>query len=205
MKLEHIDWKVLRGAIIILTLCALVGGSLIGGSYYFQKKMNEEFRRNNSQFKSISGRYLAVDEEEKLIKKYYPEFVRLYEGGIIGREERLNWIEVLRKAGDKIKIPALSYQVDSQKVYKPDFKIRLDKYKLYASEMSLNMQLLHEGDLFNLLNILTEKAKGTYRIRSCQMTSSEIIMDKPEAGNINMQCQLEWFTLNLANGKEIQI
>ena len=52
-----------------------------------------EYNRANAAFQSISSRDLAVDEEEKLIRSYLPDFVKLHESGVIGDEQRLNWVE----------------------------------------------------------------------------------------------------------------
>ena len=85
MKSDFIDWRVMRGAVILIALALLVCGTLIGGSLYFKNKMDLEFRRNNAVFQSNSHRYLAVDEEERIIKEYYPQFVDLYNYGEIGQ------------------------------------------------------------------------------------------------------------------------
>ena len=206
MKSKDIDWKVLRGALITLTVSLLLAGGVVGSSYYFQENMKKEYRRHDAQFKSISGRYLAIDEEERLIKKYFPVFVELYNRGVIGREQRLHWIETMRKAGEEINLPMLNYQIKSQSEYIPGFQVTLGKYKLYSSTVSLSMQLSHEGDLFMLLEELSERANGIYNVSRCKMRSdSEIVTNIPNAANITVECDLQWFTIKLADGTEIKV
>jgi len=207
MKLEYIDWSVIRGALIGLVTSLILGALLIGGSVYFRENMKKEFTRNNSQFQNISRRYLAVDEEEKLIQEYYPEFIALFDKGIIGNERRLDWIEVLRKYGREIKLPSLSYTIESQKEYTPTFPVNLRNYQLYRSTMRLNMQLLHEGDLFSLLEALDKYARGNYSVSECELRNSTRarLNEDPKATNVNVECQLEWFTIKLANGREIKV
>ena len=168
--------------------------------------MHKEYLTNNAQFKSISNRYFAVDEEEKQIKEYYPLFNDLYNGGVIGRERRLNWIEVLREADEDLGILGLNYDIRSQEVYKPGFKVTLGKYKLFRSIMSLNMQLLHEEDLFRLFETLDRKALGSYNVTSCSMAlKGKKISDNPDVANLNVECELIWHTIKLASGKELVI
>lgn len=206
MKRNDIDWPVLTGAIATLLISIVVCGLLIGGGFYFQKKMLLEFNRNNVQFQNISRRYLAVDEEEKLIRKFYPRFIELYNNGIIGKEQRLNWIEVLRDSGDRIRLPGLSYEIKSQEVYTPEFSATLGRYQLYNSEMALNMQLLHEGDLLKLFEMLDSKAAGTYSVSGCKFSKASAVIDmNPRKANIQTKCDLNWFTIKLADGKEIKV
>ncbi len=206
MKLEDVDWSILKGAIVTFSTCLILGGLFIGGSYYFKDKMEQEYKRNNIQFQNISRKYLAVDEEEKLIKKYYPRFVELYNGGIIGKEQRLNWLEVLGKSGDELKLPSLSYKVDSQTVFVPEFTAKLGKYKLYSSNMTLEMQLLHEGDLLRLFNLLNQKAMGKYNLKDCSMLKTGKEIDtKSSKSNITVKCTVDWFTIKLASGEEIEV
>jgi hypothetical protein len=205
MMYSDIDWKILRGAITILVLSITIAGTMIYLSMYFQNRMHREFTRNDLRFQSISKRYLAVDEEEKLIKKYYPRFMDLYRKGVIGKEQRLNWIEVLRTAGMQIHIPTLTYQIESQDTYKPSYSVVLGKFRLYSSKMTLNMRLLHEGDLFNILNRLNNNAKGIFSLSSCRLSQNGKIVESADAPNINAECDLQWFTIKLANGKDINV
>ncbi len=206
MKTENIYLKVLGGSIIAFVLSIIVSGSAAFGAYYFQKQMLQEYNRANAAFQSISSRYLAVDEEEKLIRSHLPDFVRLYENGVIGDEQRLNWIEVLRLAGDEINLPSLNYQIESQQEYIPPFPLNLGKFKLYSSKMLLTMQLLHEGDLFRILETLDAQAKGSYSISSCSISQTALeITDDPDAGNISVRCEILWFTIKLADGTPIKV
>ncbi|MCZ6526602.1 MAG: hypothetical protein O6928_08660 [Gammaproteobacteria bacterium] len=206
MNNKHIDWSVMRTSSSILIISLLLGGLLIGSSFYFKEQMKKEYVRNNAGFQSISQRYLAVDEEEKLIKKYYPSFIKLYNQGVIGKEHRLNWIEVLRSAGEAIMLPSLSYEIKSQNIYTPAFSVNLGRYQIFSSEMSLDMQLLHEGDLFSLLKSLDENAKGHYSISRCSMDKRlSGIIDDISAANIGVKCDVIWFTIKLADGTELQV
>ena len=206
MKSDNIYLKVLGGSITFFVISIVVSLAMVFGSNYFQKQMLLEFNRANSSFQSISSRYLAVDEEEKLIRSYLPDFVKLHESGVIGDEQRLNWVEALRTAGDTIRLPSLSYQIDSQQEYTPPFKLTLGKFKLYSSKMMLNMQLLHEGDLFRILESLDKNARGSYSISSCALgQSSTQITDEADASNISARCELIWLSIRLADGKPIKV
>jgi len=206
MQPKGFDWQVLRGALLALASSLAISGLILAGSFYFAEEMHKKFIRDDASFKSASRRYLAIDEEERLIKKYYPVFVDLYHNGALGKEHRLNWIEVLKNAGDEIKPPSLNYQIATQKLHTPAFPVNLGRYQVYASTMSLNMQLLHEGDLFRLFAFLDKQAKGVYTVLNCHLRrSSDLITDDPAVPNITVQCELEWFTIKRADGTELEV
>lgn len=207
MKHEDIDWSVLRGALIGFVACAAIAGGFAGGGRWLVQQKQLEFLRSNAQFQGISGKYLAVDEEEKQIKKYYPRFLELYHGGIIGHEERLNWIEVLRDAGERLRIPSLSYEIRSQAVHAPSFPLDLGRYQLFSSQMTLSLQSLHEGDLLRVLQLLDAKAQGLYSMQSCRMNKVTQAVDTGSAdtANVSIQCVLNWFTIKLSDGTDIKV
>ena len=205
MRKDDIDWSILRGSIILLCVSIAICSTLIGGSYYFNHDLSAQNKQNKSIFQSISRRYLDVDQEEKLLQNYYPQFVKLYNKGIIGREKRLNWIEALRRSGEKTKLPSLNYTIDSQEEFNPEFEINYSGYTIYQSRMELNLGLLHEGDLFKLLKNLDQTADGDYTISECtfRMEGDQIKYEKNHA-NIITSCLLHWITINLG-GKGINI
>src|SRR5690554_5866304 len=102
MKPEKVDWSVLRVPIMVFVICLILSGSMIGGTWYFKDQMFRRYNVDKSRFQSVSNQYLAVDQEEQLIREYYPEFVKLYNNGVIGHERRLNWIETLRASEENI-------------------------------------------------------------------------------------------------------
>lgn len=207
MKREDIDWGVLRGALIGFVVSAAVAGACAGAGHMLQKKQQLEFVRNNAQFQSVSGKYLAVDEEEKQIRKFYPRFLELYRGGIIGHEERLNWIETLRAAGERLRVPALTYEIKSQNVFTPTFPLDLGRFQVYRSQMTVSLQALHEGDLMRLLQLLDTRAAGLHSIDTCRMSRITQDIDTSSAGKANLaiQCELGWYTIKLADGAEIKV
>lgn len=206
MNRKTIDWSIIRGALISVILSLIISGSLVSVSYYFKDKMKRENNRNNAVFMNISQRYLAIDDEKEHIKNFYPEFIKLYHSGVIGREQRLNWIEVLSDTGSDIKLPSLSYTINSQTKYTPAYSINLGRFQLYTSEMSLKLGLLHAGDLFNLLDGMNEKANGFFSVNDCKFSSSgSIVLDQPGVSNITVDCNINWYTIKLADGSEIQV
>jgi hypothetical protein len=206
MRPEHIDWSFLKGAVIMLGVSVFAGGTLVGGSYYFKQQMQAEFTENHKSFQVISSRYLALDEEERLIREYYPKLAELNRRGFVGREQRLDWIETLRDASAQIRLPSLQYQILSQQEYSPGIPLNLGGYKLYSSTMKLSIGLLHEGDLIRLLDELNREADGLYTVSSCKLLRiGKTIEFNPKRNNLVAECELSWFSIKPASGKELKL
>ena len=206
MGSENMDWPYLRGAVTVFISVTILSASLLVGSAYFARQMEQEYSQNSDQLRVLSHRFLAVDEEENVIKDYFPRFMDLHKTGLLGKEQRLNWIEVLQDAGDRLQLPSLSYEIRAQKAHHPGFPVPGGRYQIFVSEMTLNMQLLHEGDLFALLNLLNEQAKGLYTVSGCELTRNFVeLTDNPRAGNVTATCLLEWFSIKPADDPEIKV
>jgi hypothetical protein len=206
MTRDELDWSVIKFSTIIFTAILLVSIALIVGSWTFKEDMFREYNKNKALFNSISQRYLAVDEDEKVIRQHYPEFIALYKKGLVGREHRLNWIETLRASSERIKLPGLTYGISPQETYTPGFNINLGRFALYSSAMKLNIGMLHEGDLSRLIIDLNEHADGMFTITECRFTrSSATLIERHDAKNVTANCKLEWLNIRMADGSEIKL
>ncbi|MCC7413897.1 MAG: hypothetical protein IT495_19945 [Gammaproteobacteria bacterium] len=198
------DWTVLRGTLGIFAGCALLSALLVGASQYFLDGARSEYERHHNRFLQVSRKYLTVDEEERIIRSYYPRFVELYNRGIIGREQRLNWLEMLRAASERIQMPGLRYQIDTRAAFAPDFPVDSGAYQIYASTMELDMNLLHEGDFIDLLDMLERGARGLFRISDCGFErAAQHVERDPTHANVRAKCSLQWLTINFPGDREI--
>ncbi len=206
MPVSKADFSLLRGAIGTFVICLIFGAILVSASVYFRDEMAAEYRNYHSRFRDVSRKYLAVDDEERIISESYPVFVRLYESGILGAEHRLSWVETLRGAGEKIRLPSLNYRIDSQREYEPDFAIKSGAFEINVSRMELRAGLLHEGDLFRLFDALNRDANGLYTVSRCDIarTADDASVSGVEA-TINATCTLDWLTVDLRGERELSL
>ena len=197
MARAKVDWTVLRGALGVFALCAAVAAAILAASFLFREQMYKRFQSSQARFADASQRYLSVDEEDHMIRENYPRFIELYNEGIIGHENRLNWIEVLRNAGRAIGMPELRYNISSQTMDTPPFLGNTGSYQIYTSTMRLEMGLLHEYDFSSLLDDLDKHAAGLFSVSTCSFTRAPKIKFNIHAKNISASCKLMWYTINL--------
>lgn len=198
MKIGGWDLAVLRGVLLLLVLSLGISSACLAASYYFWDRMEKEHQQNSRKLASVRNQYQTVDEEERIIEEYLPRYEVLARAGVIGIEERLNWIESLRGAARDLELPAVRYSLGSQVEHAPLFPIPNGKFQLYASEMSLEMGLLHEEDLFRFLGELDRRAGGLFSVSECTIVrGQDAFLETPDAQNLQAQCALLWYTLRL--------
>ncbi len=65
--------------------------------------------------------------------------------------------------------------------------------------MKLDMQLLHEGDLYTILNALQRQTDGLFDTESCTInrnpTSIESLLDSATNKNFSANCEINWYTM----------
>jgi len=206
MNRRDIDWKVIQGAMTVFLASLVISISLVVTTWYFKTDMVALYERSKRNFQAISSKYLAIDEEERLIKEYYPRFIMLYNRGILGPERRLNWVETLKESGDKIQLPELRYIINSQTEYESDFAINSGGFRIFSSNMNLEVDLLHEGDLARLLDDLDTHALGLYKLSRCKLKrQSEEVKEDLQKPNIRADCELIWFNIKNTDGTVIDL
>ncbi len=205
MKRSDIDWSVLRSPLILLVATLLLGGALIAGGYYFQQRTFREYTQQQRRFQAMSHKYLAVDEEERLIRTYLPEFQDLESQGILGQEQRLGWTETVRKVSAELRLPSVRYEIEPQKPYRPAYPVPPGSFRVYGSRMRLLVGLLHEDDLFRLFGGLRKQAEGLFTVSRCSLTrAGATIQANLKQANLNADCELIWLTLRHPSAAELR-
>lgn len=146
------------------------------------------------QRNEADGKLKQVREEELEIKQKSALFNRLLERGILGEEQRLEWVELLKEVRDKRQLIDLRYEIAPQRA--------LDRqatggFTFFASAMKLQVKLLHEEDLTRLLGDLRTHAKALIRVQSCTVARLPPTSDERSSGRANLtaDCEIDWLTM----------
>ncbi len=195
MKAADIEWSMLRGALIGLAIALALVAAMLTASYNFSKSANRAAKQAESERRAAEGRYRQLDDDEVMIATYYPKFQDLEREGVIGAEQRLKWVEALKQADENLKLPNLAYSINTQQRHRPEFPLSDGAYKLFASQMNLEIGLLHGQDLLNLLRRLDDNAGGLYSVDSCQLTRRRDGPGSPKSVHLGSTCRLYWYTV----------
>ena len=145
---------------------------------------------------SARNQYHTLDDEEDIIATYLPLYSALEDQGIIGREQRLDWIEVLRESARAAQVQRLAYVIDAQQVFDTGVNLQVGNYRVYSSSMRLNLGLLHEGDLPRFLSRLRDSVSGLFAVTDCSMARAGAgLAMSADAANVNVRCVLDFITI----------
>ena len=145
-------------------------------------------------------KYRTALNRKRLLEEFENKFKQLGADGVVGDEQRLNWIDVIESTTKQEKLPYVKYKIDKQtSVVDQKLKSTYPGIDVYKSEMILEMDLLHEGDLYTLINNLEDKAKGLFDVSACRLrrnnSSIPSVLETNTDKNFSAFCRLNWFTM----------
>ena len=206
MARAEFDWSALRGAALLLAGVCVVSGALLWGSRDFARRMENDYRRHHQDFLAVSAKYIAVGDEEQVIRSYLPQYEELSQRGVIGPERRLDWTEALRAASEGLKLPSVRYDIHPQEPYTSRVPARSSQFRVFASRMELTLGLLHEEDLLRLFHELDGRATGLFTVEACTLRrvggGSE---PDPSRSNLNAECTLAWTTIRQPEARPARV
>ena len=199
----EVDWPALRGAIALFVLALAVGAVAAGGAIRFHEEAMRGYEREKGRLESIRTRYRTIDGQRRLIDAWLPRFHALQADGVIGEERRLAWIERLREAAARVRLPSLRYRIERRTVYETGLEPATGAYRPFSTVVRLEAGLLHEGDLERLLRELSVPGAGLHRVERCEIRRAgpEFVMGA-DAINLFAECDLRWITLARSQTKE---
>ena len=194
MKVKDFNWRILRTSLLVL-VCS-IAASAAGG--YFSNQWTESTRftleRERGVLNGIRQKSTQADQEKQLIQRYREAYEALQKSGTVGPEQRVNWLDALRRASQTARTLGVDYQL-SQQTASP-IKLETGAYKLQQSTMKLRIKLLHEGDLTHFFQALDAENPGLYLLQSCNLTrGAGGAFSARYESKIMAECDLIWLSL----------
>ena len=199
----EIDWPALRGAIVLFVLALAVGVAAAGVAARFHDNAMRVHEREKDRLETVRSRHRAIDGQRRLIDAWLPRFRGLQAAGVIGEERRLAWVERLREAAARVRLPSLRYRIERRTVYETGIAPGAGAYRPFSTVVRLEVGLLHEGDLERLFRELAVPGAGLHRMERCEIRRAgpEFVIG-PDAINLFAECDLRWITFARAQADE---
>jgi len=156
------------------------------------------------EMRSWSKKIDEANRNNMILVQHEDTFKKLVDKSVIGDENRLSWVEVVQKVADSRKMSSVKYNIASQELLD---KNKLDnKYQgidIFRSVMSLDMKILHEGDLFVMLDKLQTEANGLMTVDKCEIelidkSISDGVVKQNSNDTMRAHCKISWYTLKQA-------
>ena len=182
----------------MLLVSILIFVLLILAGYQYEKIQSEEYEKAVATLRSTHKIYSSMVNDIDLLDQYRNLYTDYRSSGLVGKERRLSWIESLKSTNGVLRLPKLTYDLQPQeKFLRPDFKPKRG-VEVNSSPMGLSMGLLHEEDLFALLEGLRQSIRNLFTVESCSIVRSSSVNSSldTKGANLTTECTIHWVTID---------
>ncbi len=196
--MNKIDWFYLRRPLIIILVATVVSVAIGLAGYHYEKTQHEEYQVALSTLRSTHKLYSNIINDIDLLEQYRSLYSEYKSSGLVGEERRLSWIESLESTNDVLRLPTLTYNLNPQEDFnRPGFKLKRG-VDVMSSPMELTIGMLHEEDLFALLEGLRLSIRNLFTVDSCSIIRASSVDRSLDTRKVNLrsQCTIRWVTIN---------
>ena len=178
------------GAILALGAAGIVyTGKLI-------KQGRADLAAAQVQLKEANERVARSGEEVDTLRRYIGPYQQLERLGIVGEEQRLNWIDALRVANIDAQLYGVDYEVGSQMPYSFAEEVNAGGLAVQQSMMKVKLGLLYETDLLTFFRVLAQQNVGAFAVNQCSLQRLTSDVSKPlNQPTLRAECDVAWVTI----------
>ncbi len=195
MKAPEIDWRYLRRGMALPVIALLAGLVVLGMSMSKEESAalalsvaQEELAELQLMHNQHVGAMMAE-------KEFATGYHALVASGALGSERRLQRIQALRDAVERLQLPYARYTLSNQRAFSASYLPAGLAAPVYASQLELQIGLGHELDLLRLIRQLGDDP-GLFHVKRCELTrvsqSEELSASQP---NLIGECTVDWLTV----------
>jgi hypothetical protein len=201
MKFAKSDFPLLRWNLMAIAVSLLASTTVLYISGKYAEKTQKDLRAAQSQLNDARNRLNTAFEDQKNMAIYADEYRALVERKIIGDDHRLDWMEGMEKIRQQNLIVDFRYSIAPQKIYVSQPAINSGNFDIHYSEMKLQIDLLHEGQLLDFFSALRKQISGQYQLENCALKRAAGNDDDGTtiAAHIKAECSGGWITLKNRN------
>lgn len=171
---------------------------LVFTGYQYEQAQKEEYQQAVSTLTTTHRLYRNLVNDIDLLEHYHKVYSDYRSTGLVGKERRLSWIESLESTNDVLRLPILTYNLHPQEKFeRPGFKVKRG-VSVKSSTMDLSIGMLHEEDLFALMEGLRLSIRNLFTVDSCSIKRLSAI-DKSldtKRSNLATYCKIRWVTID---------
>ena len=194
------ELQLVRNALLCFALTLLASVALLSLSAAYRAREAQQLEMARGTRSAATTLFNHAEAEKQEIRAYEPQFLALRQRGLIGEENRLAWIDAIRRSQEQRKLLPISYDISPQQGLQVPLPMVMGQYHLRGSRMRLQMDLLHEMDLLNLLDDLRQA--GYFAVQDCTLKRHAAAGAVPGSGGasgaapaLGAECDLLWLTL----------
>lgn len=196
---NRVDWFYLRKPLIIFFAALVIAALMIVAGLQYKNVQLNKYEQSLSTLRTTHQLYKNIINDIDLLEQYRNQYSKYKASGLVGIERRLSWVESLESTNEVLQLPRINYNLLPQEEFmRPDFKVKRG-VDIKGSIMDLRMGLLHEEDLFALIEGLRLSIKNIFTVESCSIKRNNSVsrsLDTKRA-NLSSDCRLRWVTIDV--------
>ncbi len=207
MNFSSQDFKKIQWALLLLIVSLLIASAAVWVVFAQQKTATQTHNSLIAAEKEMAANLRRARNEEQELRDKITRYEALKQRGIVGTEQRLDWIDLINQIKTARRIPKLEYDFAPQRKLDATFLpegAETSGMRFMSSQMHLRLSLLHEGELLGFLDDLRAAAPALIQVRACNLARSMPSPADPAQRGIKPQltaeCTLEWITLKSSTG-----
>lgn len=192
---RHLD--ALKAPLAVLAVVVIAGAAAVSWTRAEITKGQRALSAQENVLKEARTRFQRSGDERDLIVRFLPSYQELRNRGLIGPEQRINWLDALRNTNQQARLFGAEYQVSTQQAYPYAQELNAARLGMAQSIMKLNLRLAHEGELMRFFRQLENQNAGAFDINECVLERASAAATPFNAQpNLRAECELAWITIN---------
>ena len=187
---------------IVAVALAAAGATAMFLAQQVVQKTGAEQKAAATERENAQNRLARATDEEREIREKLLDYRKLRDRGLIGDEQRLEWVERIGEIKARRKLFDVKYTIEPQRPAEYPGIAGTGDVEFMVSPMKVDLALLHEDDLFRFLEDLRGALGSHVLVRSCAMTRLD--RGGPERGlapRLRAECAIDLVTIRDKNAK----
>lgn len=199
MNIRREDLKRLRVPAGVAAMLVAIGAAAIVVTDHRLGVAIEARESVRAQRAAAQERVSKVSEEEREIRESLIFYQRMQRQGMIGQENRLDWIDSIARIKSQRKLFEIKYSIEPQKALDYPGIVAAKTSEFVVSRVKLEMLLLHEEDLLNFLADLRATGRFHVSVRHCSVSRIErgaVTAGQALLPRLRSECQIDLITVD---------
>ncbi|MDP3517461.1 MAG: hypothetical protein Q8S94_09875 [Pseudohongiella sp.] len=203
LPLSNSDLMLLRNSLISFVVLSGLSIAIYVTASGLQRSANESLNSARVYFDQVSNSVTQIAQEEETIIRYIDRYIQIAADGIVSEQDRLVFLERMTSIREMFQLYALGLSMGEQishiVPYPPEDPLPGDPLTMHQTPISLELSLLHEGDLLRLFDRLLS-LPGLFQPTECVVdldsSSTEGLTQLRE--NLSARCRINWYSFDLS-------
>lgn len=203
------DLLLLKWPVLLLVITLAVSAAWCGGTYLFKKNSLSTLQSARANRVRIAASIRQIEDEEKTVRSFIDRYRKLSIEGVISDEDRLELVESINGIRARHALYPVQLDIEQQATYRlgqhGDLGTPGIGISFRVSRIRLSMPLLHEEDLFHLLDGLRDLKRGIFVAEECSTKRTDenpgnqlLVLHE----NLTASCKILWLTVKWQEKKE---